>query len=179
MAEKDEFDGLTDDERRKRGRAPDPVLPGQVPAKAKPPATVHVAFLLAIFAALVILAQQVLIIALKQQLVDNAVKQTQQAGKPVDLAQLQSGATTLVWAMFIGALCFSALFVLFAWKAREGTRSARTIVTLLAAIGLIYELALVRTPYFAQASSLALVAMLVLLYLPRTAEYFPKVGKRL
>ncbi|MET9264850.1 hypothetical protein [Amycolatopsis sp. NPDC004079] len=174
----DDLSGLTDDERRKRGRAPDPVLPGQNAPKAQPPTPVHAAFVLAILAALVVVAGQVLTVLLKQQLVDRAVEQVQKSGQKVDVAQVQANANTLVWAMLIGALCFGALLVLFAWKAREGTRSARSIVTLLAVLGIVFELGVIRS-IFSIVASLALIVMLILLYLPKVADYFPKVGKNL
>ncbi|GAB3350782.1 hypothetical protein [Amycolatopsis echigonensis] len=174
----DEFAGLTDDERRKRGRAPDPMLPGESAPKARPPMQVHVAFVLAIVGAVIVVAGQVVVLAFKQQLVDHAVEQLRKSGQKVDVAQLQTNANTLVWAMLIGALCFGALLVLFAWKAREGTRSARSIATLLAVLGIVFELGANRS-VFALAASLALVVMLILLYLPKVADYFPKVGKTL
>ncbi|GAA3553402.1 hypothetical protein GCM10022222_41420 [Amycolatopsis ultiminotia] len=177
MAENDE-DELTDDERRKQGRAPDPVLPGQTASKAKPPKPVHLAFVLVIVAAVVLVVGQVVTILFKQQLVDEAVRQSQQAGQKVDAAQVAANASTLVWALFVGALCFGALLVLFAWKSREGTRSARTVVTLLAVLGLIFQLGIVRS-VFSVISSLLLVIALILLYLPSVAAYFPKVGKKL
>ncbi|WP_051166307.1 hypothetical protein [Amycolatopsis orientalis] len=173
----DEFTGLTDDERRKRGRAPDPVLPGQDAPKATPPLEVHAAFALAILATVIIVVGQVVLVAVKQQFADAIMKQ-QQPGHSITLEQAQSTANFFVWAMLIGALCFGGLLVLFAWKAREGTRSARTIATLLAVLGIVFELGIPRNIY-ALASSLALVAMLILLYLPKVRDYFPKVGKKL
>ncbi|MBB4686597.1 hypothetical protein [Amycolatopsis jiangsuensis] len=171
-------DKLTDDQLRKLGRAPDPVLPGQTAAKASPPRPVHLAFVLVVVAAVVLVAGQVVTVLYKQQLVDEAIRQSAQSGQKFDAGQVQANATTLVWALFVGALCFGALMVLFAWKSREGTRSARTVVTLLAVLGLVFQLGLVRS-VFSVVSSLLLVIALVLLYLPSVAEYFPKVGKKL
>lgn len=173
----DDLSGLTDDERRKRGRAPDPVLPGETAPKAKPPLEVHAAFVLAIVAALIIVVGQVVLVVVKQQFADAIMKQ-QQPGQAITLEQAQSTANFFVWAMLIGALCYSALLVLFAWKAREGTRSARTIAALLAVLAIVFELGVPRNVY-ALASSLTLVVMLILLYLPKVADYFPKVGKKL
>lgn len=174
----DDLSGLTDDERRKRGRAPDPVLPGETAPKAKPPLEVHAAFVLAIVATVIIVVGQAVVVVARQALVDAIMKQPQQPGHSLTLEQAQSTANFFVWAMLIGALCFGGLLVLFTWKTREGTRSARTIATLLAALCIVFELGVVRNIY-ALASSLALVAMLILLYLPKVADYFPKVGKKL
>lgn len=94
----DDLSGLTDDERRKRGRAPDPVLPGQIAPKAKPPTPVHVAFVLAIVAVVLVVIGQVVTVLLKQQLVDHAIEQVRQSGQKVDPAQVQANANVLVWA---------------------------------------------------------------------------------
>ncbi|PKV92294.1 hypothetical protein ATK30_3090 [Amycolatopsis echigonensis] len=174
----DEFAGLTDDERRKRGRAPDPMLPGESAPKAKPPLEVHAAFVLAIVGAVIVVVGQVVTFAFKQQLVDAMMKQPQKPGHPLTLEEAQSTANFFVWSLLIGAVCFASLLVLFAWKAREGTRSARSIATLLAVLGIVFELGVTRS-IFALAASLALVVMLILLYLPKVADYFPKVGKTL
>lgn len=174
----DEFAGLTDDERRKRGRAPDPMLPGESAPKAQPPLEVHAAFALAILAAVIVVVGQLVILAFKQQLVDSMMKQPQKPGHPLTLEQAQSTANFFVWSLLIGALCFGSLLVLFAWKAREGTRSARSIATLLAVLGIVFELGVVRS-FVALFASLALVSMLILLYLPKVRGYFPKVGKNL
>ena len=68
--------------------------------------------------------------------------------------------------------------MLFAYKAREGTRSARTVLTGLAVLSVLFQLLFLQG-LFADVSALLLVIALVLLYLPRVAEYFPKVGKKL
>lgn len=147
------------------------------PSKEQAPGPVKAAFILTIAASVVLLIGQVVTIFFKQQLVDQAVKATP-AGRKLDMAQLESNATTLVWALFVGALCFSIIMVLFAYKAREGTRSARTVVTMLALLGLVFQLGLVRS-VFSVVSSLLLVILVVLLYLPSTRDFFPKVGKQL
>ncbi|MFF0148218.1 hypothetical protein ATK36_2845 [Amycolatopsis sulphurea] len=170
--------GLTDDERRKQGRAPDPVLPGQSVAKAQPPSQVQIAFVLILVGAVVLLAGQIVTILLKQQLIDDAIRHGTESGQKFDPDDVAANADTLIWALFVGALCFGALMSLFAWKAREGTRSARTVVALLIAVGLVFQLGLVRS-VFSVVSSLALVIALILLYLPKVAEYFPKAGKKL
>ncbi|QYN24714.1 hypothetical protein [Amycolatopsis sp. DSM 110486] len=148
------------------------------PAKAKAPGPVQAAFILTIVASVVLLIGQVVTIFFKQQLVDQAVKATA-PGRKLDMAQLESNATTLVWALFVGALCYSIIMVLFAYKAREGTRSARSVVTMLALLGLVFQLGLVRS-VFSVVSSLLLVILVALLYVPSTSrDYFPKVGKKL
>ncbi|MEU4669185.1 hypothetical protein AB0F91_14670 [Amycolatopsis sp. NPDC023774] len=147
------------------------------PPKAKAPGPVQAAFILTIVASVVLLVGQVVTIFFKQQLVDQAVKATP-PGRKLDMAQLESNATLLVWALFVGALCFGIIMVLFAYKAREGTRSARTVVAMLALLGLVFQLGLVRS-VFSVVSSLLLVILVALLFLPSNRDFFPKVGKNL
>ncbi|MGW4484064.1 hypothetical protein ACWEOE_09515 [Amycolatopsis sp. NPDC004368] len=154
---------------------PVPGCPEQEDGKA--PGPVKAAFILTIVASVVLLIGQVVTIVFKHQLVDQAVKATP-PGRKLDMAQLESNANLLVWALFVGALCYGVIMVLFAYKAREGTRSARTVVTMLALLGLVFQLGLVRS-VFSLVSSLLLVIVVVLLYLPSTRDYFPKVGKQL
>ncbi|MFI5605830.1 hypothetical protein [Amycolatopsis sp. NPDC051903] len=155
----------------------DPVAVDTTADRPKPPGSIQAAFILTIGASVVLLLGQVVFILFKQQLVDQAVKAVP-AGRKVDVAQVESNANTLVWALFVGALCYGAIMVLFAYKAREGTRSARTVVTLLAVLGLVFQLGIVRS-IFSVVSSLLLVIVVILLYLPSTRDFFPKVGKKL
>ncbi|HWD05357.1 MAG TPA: hypothetical protein VG674_23195 [Amycolatopsis sp.] len=145
--------------------------------RPKAPGTVQIAFILSIVASIVLLLGQVVTILFKQQLVDQAVKSVPR-GQKVDVAAIESNANVLVWALFVGALCFGLILVLFAYKAREGTRSARTVVTLLAILGLVFQLGIVRS-IFSVVSSVLLVIMVIMLYVPGSADYFPKIPKKL
>ena len=178
-AQPDDLAGLTDDERRKRGFAPDPVLPGQSAPQVRPPLEVTAAFVLSIAAAAItVVWQAVVAFFFKAQMVEDALKQPQPQGHALTREQITANANLLVWALLVGAVCFGALLVLFVWKAREGTRSARSIATLLAVLGFLFQVGLIRS-FPSLISSLALVAMAILLYLPKVAGYFPKVGKKL
>ncbi|HKN53234.1 MAG TPA: hypothetical protein VJX66_12065 [Amycolatopsis sp.] len=174
----EDLTGLTDDERRKLGRAPDPVLPGQVVPKVTPPRPVAISFWVWLAASVVIVAGQIYTVLNKQAIIDDLTKRTRETGKQFDPAQLASGTTTLIWTLFVGGVVFAALLMLFAYKAREGTRSARTVLTGLAVLSVLFQLLFLQG-LFADVSALLLVIALVLLYLPRVAEYFPKVGKKL
>ena len=179
MAENDAEDltGLTDDERRKRGRAPDPVLPGQPAPKVTPPPQVQWSFWLWIAGGVVLIGGQVFTLLVKQPLIDALVKQSRAAGQKVDEAALASGATKAFWLLLGGAVVFAVLIALFAYKAREGTRSARTVLTGFAVACVLFQLGIFyNLPSIA--ATLLFVIALLLMYLPKVADYFPKAGRK-
>lgn len=177
MEDKEDLTGLTDDERRKLGRAPDPLLPGEFSRKASPPAFVQVSFWLWLAGGVVLIGGQVLTLFLKQQLIDQLAKQNREAGKQVDAAQLASGTTTLIWVLLVGAVVFALLIALFAYKAREGTRSARTVLIWLGVACVLFQFALFSNLPSVIAALLFVIAG-VFMYLPGTAHYFPKAGTK-
>ncbi|MFE0028142.1 hypothetical protein [Amycolatopsis sp. NPDC059021] len=179
----DDLAGLTDDERRKRGRAPDPVLPGQQTPTYTVPTPVNVSVGLWILSGLLLVAGQVALLLLKQQLIDAIVKTTNEAktsGPKPTPADIAAGTTTLLWTLFVGSLVFALLVALFAYKARQGTRSARSVLTGLAIFEAVFQLAFFRDglSLFMLLSLLLAVIALVLMYLPSVAAYFPKVGRK-
>ncbi|ANN20952.1 hypothetical protein SD37_38775 [Amycolatopsis orientalis] len=174
----------TDDERRKRGRAPDPILPGQEAPKHTVPKPVAISFWLWIATGVVLVAGQIALLVLKQELTDGIIKQITEnpvPGQPVDPAQIASGVNTLLWMLLGGAVTFAVLFALFAYKAREGTRSARTVLTVGAVFLVAVELFVLRGALnvFLLVATLLTAIALILLYLPSVAAYFPKVGRKL
>jgi hypothetical protein len=179
VAERDTEDltGLNDDERRKLGRSPDPLMPGQSPPKATPPLLVQVSFWLWLAGGVVLIGGQVFTLVIKQQLIDLLIKQSRDAGQQVDPAAMASGATKAFWLLFAGSVVFALLVALFAYKAREGTRSARTVLTGLAVACVFFQLGI----FYSLPSivaTLLLVVALILMYLPAVAGYFPKAGKK-
>ena len=161
------------------GRSPDPVLPGQFAPAVNPPVQVKVSFWLWIAAGVVVIIGQAYTLLIKDQLITELVKQNQQGtGQKVAPDQIASGTNTLVWLLLIGAVVFAVLLGLFAWKAREGTRSARSVLTGLAIVCVLFQIVIFYNFFTLIAAFLLLIA-LVLMYLPSVAEYFPKVGKKL
>ncbi|RSN58430.1 hypothetical protein DMH01_20405 [Amycolatopsis sp. WAC 04182] len=174
----------TDDERRKRGMSPDPILPGQKPPKITVPKPVAISFWLWILAGVVLVAGQIALLVLKDELTEGILKQIREnpvPGQPADPAQVASGVNTLLWMLFGGALTFAVLFALFAYKAREGTRSARTVLTVGAVFLVLVELLILRGSLnvFLLVSTLLVAIALVLMYLPSVSDHFPKVGRTL
>jgi hypothetical protein len=179
VAEKDTEDlsGLTDDERRRLGRSPDPLLPGRSAPKATPPRLVQVSFGLWLAGAVLLIGGQVFTLFIKQTLIDLLVKQSRDAGQQVDPAAVASGANKAFWLLLAGAVVFALLVALFAYKAREGTRSARTVLTGLAVACVFFQLGVFYSLPSIVATLLFVVA-LVLMYVPAVTGYFPKAGKK-
>ncbi|MEU4246048.1 hypothetical protein AB0F15_01410 [Amycolatopsis sp. NPDC026612] len=179
MADKDTEDlsGLTDDERRQRGRSPDPVLPGEHAPKAAPPRPVAISFWLWVAGGVVLILGYVQLLAGKSAVIDRYVEGT--TDPKITPQMIADGVTAMLWYLFGGSIAFVLLFLLFAYKAREGTRSARTVLTVLPIVMvlLIFTFAPVLT-YLTLVAVLLFVIALVLLYLPSVSGYFPKAGKR-
>ncbi|WP_103351874.1 hypothetical protein [Amycolatopsis sp. CA-128772] len=178
MEDNEDLTGLTDDERRKLGRSPDPVLPGAKAAKAKPPRPVTVSFWLWLAGGVLLILGYVQLMAGKSAVIDRYVKGT--TNPKISPQMIADGVTAMLWYLLVGSAVFTLLFLLFAYKAREGTRSARTVLTVLPIVMvlLIFTFAPVLT-YLTLVAVLLFVIALVLLYLPSVAGYFPKVGKKL
>lgn len=163
-----------DDERRAKGLPRAPSLPGQTPAPANPPTPVRISFWLWVTSGAVFVAGYLILFLARGRIVDQLVKNN--TGKSVSVDQLTKGTTVLLAVFLAGAVCFAVLYVLFAYKARQGTRSARAVLTALVAINLVFQVVLqVASVVTLLATLIALIA-LALLYLPNVAAYFPKAG---
>jgi hypothetical protein len=178
VADKDTEDlsGLTDDERRKRGLSPDPVLPGASAPKANPPKPVAVSFWLWLAGGVVLILSYVQLLTSKSAVIDQYVKGT--TDPKITPQMISDGITALLWYLLGGAIVFTLLFLLFAYKAREGTRSARTVLTVLPVVMVL--LIMVVAPivnYLTLVAVLLFVIAVIMMYLPSVAGYFPKVGR--
>ncbi|WP_414936079.1 hypothetical protein [Amycolatopsis sp. cmx-11-51] len=172
----------TDDERRRRGRAPDPILPGQEAPKPTVPKPVAISFWLWITTGLFLLAGPVYLLIGRQTVIDEFSRQNAEQRDPalkVDPARIVDGVDGLILNLFVGAITFALLFALFAYKAREGTRSARTVLTVLAVVLALIGLFYLAGAIFVVLGTLLAVIALILMYLPSVAGYFPKAGREL
>jgi len=178
VEDKEDLTGLTDDERRKLGRSPDPVLPGEQAPKAAPPKPVAVSFWLWLAGGVVLILGYVQLMTGKSAVIARYVEGTKDP--KITPQMIADGVTAMLWFLLAGSIVFTLLFLLFAYKAREGTRSARTVLTVLPIVMvlLIFTFAPVLT-YLTLVAVLLFVIALVLLYLPSVSGYFPKVGKKL
>ena len=159
-------------------KVPEPEEPPVMPtadeaAAAAPeqpaPGSVRYAFIAWILAAIVGLANSVLMLAYKERLIDSAIKNNKNPNVTND--QIASGTTTLLWMFLVGSVVFGALFVLFAYKAHGGVRRARTLLLVLGVITVLYYFLILRTTLGLMSALLALTAS-ILLYLPKASEYF-------
>jgi hypothetical protein len=115
----------------------------------------------------------------KQVIVDSVVKGN--IDPKITRETIESGITTLLWTLVIGAVVFAVLFALFAYKAREGTRSARSILAVLFVLALLFQFLLqLLAPIPLFGLILALFALALMFWPTETVRgYFPKVGRKL
>lgn len=111
---------------------------------------------------------------------DRIVADLMARGGDEDLSaeRVAGGVSMVVWGLLIGAVAYAVLFGLFAYKAREGTRSARTVLTVLTAVLVLAQFTLFPNTITVSATVVAALA-LVLMYLPSVAHHFPRIPKSL
>ncbi|GHE97972.1 hypothetical protein GCM10017786_33550 [Amycolatopsis deserti] len=166
----------SDDERRAQGLPPAPSLPGDEVERPDPPKPVQVSVWLWVACGVLFVLGYLLLFLGRQVTIDRLVRENPNPQITPD--RISDGLTVLFAVLLVGSVSFAALYVLFAWKARQGTRSARTILTVLIAITLIFQILLgFYTTVTLIATLLGLVA-LALMYIPSVQPYFPKVGRR-
>lgn len=152
------------------------MLPGEEPAPIDPPKPVQVSFWLWIASGIVFIIGYAIIFFARDRIIDQLIKANTNGAVNAD--QIRSGTTVLLAVLLVGAVSFAALYVLFAYKARQGTRSARTVLTVLMAITLVFQLVMQFASLVTLLATLIGLAALVLMYLPKVVPYFPKVGRR-
>ncbi|GAA1206324.1 hypothetical protein [Prauserella alba] len=170
MSEADE----SDDQRRARGLPPAPHLPGDpVSEPPEPPKPVNIGFGLVVAASVVLVLAFVLQLLDKDALTEELIAQN--TDENITGAQIAAGVESMLWALVVGAAAIGGLMVLFAWKARQGTRSARTVVTVLVVVTAL--LSLLGGGYTVIGAVLLALGGAALMYLPSVDPYFPRVVK--
>jgi len=171
--------------RPKAGKAPrirddEPVMPtaaeAAMRAQAKrrfeepPPRTLRLSFYFFIASGLIWLASMVLSLYYKQDFIDAQIE----ASKDTDLTpeQIANGITQLLWIVTIAAVTFTVFLGLFGYKATEGTRRARTLVTIFGTVLVLFQLLFNGTPPAILSAMFCLVG-LGLLWSPSARRYFP------
>lgn len=139
-----------------------------------PPKPVQVSFWLWIVAAVVLVAGYIVLLLARQPLVDELARANPQLPHDTVVSRITG---LLVW-LLVGATSFAAFFVLFAWKARQGTRSARTVLTVLIGVVLLFQLLLRTYTGISLIATLIGLIALALMYIPPVQGYFPKAGRR-
>jgi hypothetical protein len=154
--------------------------PGSPVEPVNPPAPVEWSFRLWAVSGALYLLGYVLALLGKQQVITDMIAQNREPR--ITGAQIASGTETLLWVLLFGAVVFGLLFLLFTHKAREGTRSARNVLVVLALVTATLQWVLFGTlitsilpTVVTLAAIAASLAALVLLFLPSVADYFPKI----
>jgi hypothetical protein len=135
-----------------------------------PPRTLRFSFYFFVAAGLVWLVSMVLSLIYKQQIIDSQIKNNQDPKITPD--QIAGAVNQILWVVTIAALAFTIFLGLFGYKATEGTRRARTLVTIFAAMLVIFHLLLNGTQLGILSAMFALVG-LALLWSPSARAYFP------
>jgi len=110
----------------------------------------------------------IILLSNKQDLIDTWIRTKE---RDITNEQIAQGANTLLWTFMVAAVVFAALFTLFAYKAQDGIRRARLMLTMLCLITVLFYFLIQPTPFGLMAALLAAVAT-VLLYLPSSNTYF-------
>ncbi|HEU5469823.1 MAG TPA: hypothetical protein VFV67_04165 [Actinophytocola sp.] len=148
-------------------RPADDQPPPDLPPIDPRPAPVRYAFVLWLLAGLFSIVNAIYLFTTKQDLIDVSVR----LNPDVPYDQIARGANTLLWMFMIGAVAFAALFALFAYKAQDGTRRARLMLTMLCTLTVLFYFLILNTLFGLMTALLAIIAT-VLLYLPKSNFYF-------
>ncbi|RZQ64293.1 hypothetical protein [Amycolatopsis suaedae] len=139
------------------------------------PQVVKVAFYLWIASAVAMIGGAAMSLAMKDRIVELTLEVNRDPRLTPDL--VSRGTNTLLWTFLVGAVVFGVLFVLFAWKSREGTRSARTVLAVLAVVTALFQMLI----FLNEVKVLAIVLSIgagVCMFLPSTTGYFEKLPKK-
>jgi peptidoglycan/LPS O-acetylase OafA/YrhL len=151
-----------------------PVMPTAEEAEldrpdGEPPKTVRYAFVAWVLAGMVGIVNAVVLLVYKQELIDTAIKNKRDPN--ITNEQIANGTNTLLWMFLVGAVVFAALFTLFSYKAQDGARRARLLLTMLCLVTVAFYFLVLRTTFGLMTALIALAAT-VLLYTPKASEYF-------
>lgn len=167
----------SDDERRSQGLPPEPVAAGEDAERPEMPTPVKVSFWLWVTSGVVFVLGYVLLFVVRNQVAETAIKNAKLDPPKITPDTIRSGLMLLLALLMVGAICYTLLMLLFAWKARQGTRSARTVLTIMTLISLLFQLGFgYWSPITLIGSLIGLVALLMM-FLPKVTTYFPRVQR--
>ncbi|HYQ65674.1 hypothetical protein [Actinophytocola sp.] len=135
-----------------------------------PPRMLRFSFYFFTAAGLVWLGSMVLSLFYKQQIIDAQVKANKDP--KITPEQLAGAVNQILWIVTIAALAFTIFLALFGYKATEGARRGRTLVTIFAAILVIFHVFLNGTQLGILSALFGFVG-LGLLWAPSSRAYFP------
>lgn len=140
------------------------------------PTAVRASFIFFVGAAVMLVAGVALNMVVQDRIA-NAMAEAPGA-RPASPDQIANSLNVLLWTFMVGAVAFALLILLFANKAREGTRSARTVVVVLAAVTIVFQLAFLPLLNEGKIAAMVLaVAGSIALFVPSTKGYFVKPPK--
>ncbi|MBA0124609.1 hypothetical protein H0B56_03540 [Haloechinothrix sp. YIM 98757] len=97
----------------------------------------------------------------------------------VSAEDIAAGIPTVLWMFAMAGVAFGVLSLLFAYKMREGTRSARSVLIALTLVMVAFHI-LPLDPFVNAVTTLAVVlacVAIVLTFLPGAGDYFPKLPR--
>jgi hypothetical protein len=119
---------------------------------------------------LVWLLSSVIYLLNKQNIVDAQVKSDTTKLTP---EQIDSAVNQLLWILLVASLLFTVFLGLFGYKATEGTRRARTLVTIFAVMTVIFHVFLFPAQLGLLSALFAFVGLGLLWFAPSSRKYFP------
>ena len=135
-----------------------------------PPRTLRFSFYFFTGSGLIWLLSMVASLIYKQDIINNEIKRNQ--NPDITPEQISAAVNQILWIVTVAALAFTIFLALFGYKATEGTRRARTLVTIFATMLVLFQLLLNGTQLGVLSAMFALVG-LALLWSPSARKYFP------
>lgn len=139
------------------------------------PTTLKWAFYLFVASGVVWVFGSVAALVIKQSLIDDQVSRN--TDPKITPEQISSAVNQVLWLALVLSITFAVFMALFGYKATEGTRRARTLVTIFGTIVVLFHLLLNGTLIGLLSAFLGLAA-LALLYSPTARAYFPPRERR-
>lgn len=162
--------------RRKR-KVEGPELPSWQTAprreERETPLLVRYALYVWITAGVVGVVNAVMLLVNKQRVVEALIEAN--TTPEITEQQIADGTNAMLWLMVIVAVTFAILFGLFAYKAQQGTRRSRlmlTSLTLIVVVFYFFFLSVLPGTFLGMLSAMLCIAGVVLLYVPKSAEFF-------
>lgn len=134
------------------------------------PRTLRISFYFFVASGLIWLVSMVASMIYKQDIIDAEIERN--TDPKLSPEQITNGVTQILWIVLIAAVTFTVFLALFGYKATEGTRRARTLVTIFSAVLILFHLLLNGTPPGILSAMFAIVG-LALLWSPSARRYFP------
>ncbi|OLF15776.1 hypothetical protein BU204_20480 [Actinophytocola xanthii] len=153
-----------------------PVMPTAREAAAEigdrpPPAVIRWGFYLIVAAVLISLFGAIYLMLNKETLVSNALE-FDNGDRDLTREEVESSVTNGLWVFLVINVVFGVFQALFAYKAMEGQRRARMLVTIVTVMVVLFHFMLVPTLFGQLAGMISAIAA-ALLYMPASRTFYP------